>query len=200
MWMDLDLDVATKITDRKSTLGALGFDLALMSYVTGGLLLIAMCIPAVRRRWPTFVHCSAVFVLSMIIGVMGFVQNTKLELDRPRPIEVKELGGRYAFTVPFGSESTCAQCTSFPSSSAGSAFLVATPFFVLRRRHRVLAMVFLVVGIGWGSFIGYTRMVPGLHWLTDIIWSAAFVFVVASALSHVRVAWLDSRAQDGEQE
>jgi membrane-associated PAP2 superfamily phosphatase len=196
MWMDLDLDVARKITDRKSNLGELGFELALMSYVTGGLLLIPMCVPAVRRHWPTFVRSSAVFILSMIIGVMGFVQNTKLELHRPRPMEVKELGGRYTFTAPFGSDPACAQCTSFPSSSAGSAFLIATPFFVLRRRHKAMALVFLVAGVGWGSFIGYTRMVPGLHWLTDILWSAAFVFVTASALSHIGAAWRSFGAPD----
>ena len=41
---------------------------------------------------------------------------------------VRALGGGYAFTVPFGSGAGCGSCTSFPSSPAGSAFLLCTPF------------------------------------------------------------------------
>ncbi len=193
--LGLDLSIAQSVLDRRSTIGKLGFDLALSSFGLAALLVAAMCVPAVRRRWPLFVRCSAVFVLSTLIAVMGFIQNTKLELSRPRPHQVKELDGRYTFQPPFGSDPRCKGCNSFPSSAAGSAFLVATPFFVLRRRYPRTALAFLLVGLGWGAAIGYTRMVPGLHWFSDVVWSAAFVLATASALSHVRVSWLEPPAE-----
>ena len=189
----LDLAIARAVLDRKATIGTIGYDLSLISYVVAAVVLIAMMVPGVRRRWPLFVRCGAVFVMTMIIAVLGFVQNTKRELDRPRPYEVKDLGGKYAFTPPFGSDPACDKCTSFPSSAAGSAFLLCTPYFVLRRRHRRVALVFLAAGLVWGSVVGYARMVPGLHWFTDIVWSGAFVLMVASVLAHVSVGWWEDR-------
>jgi len=197
LWLGLDLAIAQSIFERNSRIGELGFDLSLASFAAAALLVAAISVPAVRRRWPLFVRASAVFVMCTIIAVMGFIQNTKLELSRPRPHEVKQLSGRYDFQPPFGSDPRCKRCNSFPSSAAGSAFLVATPYFVLRRRYPKTATTFLAVGLAWGAIIGYTRMVPGLHWFSDVVWSAAFVLVSASALSHLRVAWLDPPASNG---
>lgn len=188
--LGLDLSIAKGVFERGTMLGAVGYDLSLISYGVAVVLLVAMSFARVRRRFPLFVRCSAVFIMTMIIAVLGFVQNTKKELNRPRPREVRELGGKHEFTVPFGSEASCGgKCTSFPSSAAASAFLLSTPFFVLRRKHRALALAFLVAGLGWGSFVGYARLIPGSHWFSDIVWSATFVFAVASALSHVAVRW-----------
>lgn len=192
-----DVWIARAILDRKAAIGAIGYDLSLISYGVAVAVLAAMLVPGVRRRWPIFVRCGAVFVMTMIIAVLGFIQNTKRELDRPRPYEVRELGGRYAFTMPFGSDPACDECTSFPSSAAGSAFLLCAPYFVLRRRHRRAALGFLVTGLVWGSLVGYARMVPGLHWLTDVVWSGVFVLCTASVLSHLGVRWLDERSERG---
>lgn len=197
--LPFDLAIARAVLDRKAAIGTIGYDLSLISYAVAAVVLIAMSVPAVRSRWPLFVRCGAVFVMTMIIAVLGFVQNTKRELDRPRPYEVKDLGGRYAFAPPFGSDPACDQCTSFPSSAAGSAFLLCTPYFVLRRRHRRVALGFLATGLVWGSLVGYARMVPGLHWFSDIVWSGALVLMVASVLAHLSVGWwVDRGATGGE--
>ena len=182
-----DLAIAKAIYDRDAKIGTIGYDLSLISYAVAALILIALCVPAVRARSPLFVRCGAVFVMTMIIAVLGFVQNTKKELDRPRPYEVKAMGGKYDFEPPFGDAPACKSCTAFPSSAAGSAFLLCTPFFVLRRTRRAAALGFLFAGLAWGSFVGYARLVPGLHWFTDIVWSLAFVLVTASVLGHLSV-------------
>ncbi len=147
-----------------------------------------LAIPPLRRNYPLVARSGGVFVMTLVIAVLGLIINLKIERDRPRPSEVVEFGGELAYIPPFG-DAPCA-CKSFPSSAAGFGYLLATPFFVLRRKQPIVARAFLVAGLAWGSYIGYGRMVANMHWLSDIVWSAALVLATASILSQLKVTWL----------
>ncbi len=146
-----------------------------------------LAIPPLRRSFPLVSRCGGVFVVTLLIAVLGFIMNLKIERDRPRPSEVVEFGGEQVYHVPFG-DAPCG-CKSFPSSAAGFGYLLATPFFVLRRARPAVARAFLVAGLAWGSYIGYGRMVANMHWLSDIVWSAAIVLITASIVARIDLTW-----------
>jgi membrane-associated PAP2 superfamily phosphatase len=157
------------------------------SFALAAAAMLWLAVPALRQRFPLTSRSAGVFVMTLVIAVMGIITNLKIARDRPRPSEVVQFGGDYAYQPPFGDEA-CA-CKSFPSTAAGFGYLVATPFFVLRRRRPRGARAFLIVGLAWGTYVGYVRMAANMHWLTDIVWSAAFVLITASVLSRVSVRW-----------
>ncbi len=192
---DLDRGIAARSYDAATgefqgvEVALLAFDLAAASFFIALGLLIWLAIPRARRRFPDFSRVAALFVVTMLIAVLGGVHNLKRETFRPRPEQVTEFDGKYAFTPPFGSEKRCKRCVSFPSSAAGFGFLVCTPFFVYRRKRPTLARGFLVGGLVWGSLIGWFRMVGGRHWFTDIVWSAALVLAVLAVLAALESRW-----------
>ena len=187
-WLGLDMSIAASIGDSgRSGAREWGNLMSRYTFVVAAICLLWLAVPSLRRRDPTTSRCAGVFVMTLLIAVMGFILNLKIELDRPRPKEIVAFGGKYEFRGPFGDEAC--RCKSFPSSAAGFGYLIATPFFVLRRQRRLTAYAFLLVGLGWGSYLGYAKMLARMHWFTDIVWSAAFVLSTAAVLSQVSVGW-----------
>jgi membrane-associated PAP2 superfamily phosphatase len=176
-------------TEAADAVAFLAFDLAGISVVVALGAGVFLSIPRLRRRHPSVTRAAAIFILALVIGVLAIVTHLKKETSRPRPEQVSEYGGKYEFAPPFGSDPTCRGCKSFPSSAAGFAFLLTTPFFVWRKRRPRLAYGFLVGGLAWGWLIGWGRMVGGSHWFTDIVWSAAIMLAVLAVLSHLSVGW-----------
>jgi membrane-associated PAP2 superfamily phosphatase len=188
MLLDLDRRVARAILQPDSPLGALAEDAAAGAFAIAALALVVLAVPFLRRRWPAAARCGAVFAATLLIAVLGLILAMKSEIDRPRPDETIGFGGENPYRHPWGSDPACG-CKSFPSSAAGFGFLLAAPYFVLRRRRPGLAWGVLIAGLAAGFLLGYWRMVPGRHWLTDVLWSGAIVLAVASVLSHLAVAW-----------
>lgn len=193
--LDLALAHAVHLPDRPE-LREWGNRTADIAFVAAILAIAWLAVPAARRRYPLASRCAAVYVGTLLIAAMGIITNLKIARDRPRPNEVVQFGGQYEYKPPFGDEAC--PCKSFPSSAAGFAYLASTPYFVLRRRHPAAARAFLIGGLIWGSLVGYVRMAANMHWLTDIVWSAAFVLITAGALSRVSVTWYGGDAVPGE--
>jgi len=130
---------------------------------------------ASRRRVAVF------FVLVMVIAP-GLVVNSvfKQNWGRPRPKDVVELGGDRAF-LPVWDKGAAGQGNSFASGHAATAFYLFVPWFLARRTHRRTALIWLAAGLGYGTLMGIARMAQGAHFLSDIVWSAGFVYLVALA-------------------
>lgn len=130
---------------------------------------------AAHRR--TFVY----LVLVMAVGP-GLVVNTafKEHWGRPRPMDVPEFGGRYEF-VPVWNKGEPDRGQSFPSGHASTGFYFVALYFVLRDRPRRLraALAWLAFALAFGAIIGMARMIQGKHFLSDVVWSAGFVWLTA---------------------
>jgi membrane-associated PAP2 superfamily phosphatase len=186
--LDLDRRVARATLDLGSALGNRAETASVASFVIMAAGLTFLAVPALRRRWPLVARSAGVFAATLLIAVLGLIMSIKTEINRPRPDQTIEFGGSNAYRSPWASDPTC-DCKAFPSSAAGFAFVIAAPYFVLRRRRPALAWGALALGLAWGMLVGYWRMVAGRHWATDILWSAAIVLLVASLLSHLTLSW-----------
>lgn len=193
--LEIDLRIARALYDPATGLAALAETLSEYSFPIACILLGLTIVPPLRRRFPLAARSGAVFAVTLVVGVLALIINLKTELDRPRPVQIQEFGGELTYQPPFGSDPACSGCKSFPSSAAGFGFLMATPFFVLRRAYPNGARSLLAAGLAWGAFIGYGRVVAGAHWATDILWSATIVLLVATIVSHLDLAWRSASAQ-----
>lgn len=139
-----------------------------------------MLTPYLRNKSAILRRIAITWLVALIFGaglIGGWI--TVEGFDRPRPRETVLLEGQEAYTPPFV-VSEAEQGKSFTSGHAAMGFIFAAPFFALRRRYPKTAFGFLVGGLIFGSALGYTRMVLGAHFITDIIWSAAFVLAAAA--------------------
>jgi lipid A 4'-phosphatase len=138
-------------------------------------------------RWPTLVRHrrSACFLLAALALGPGLLVNAvfKDHLGRPRPVQVQDFGGNYAF-LPVLTPGPYHDGHSFPSGHASIAFFLLTPWFILWRYPR-LGTAFLVGGLAWGALIGLARVMQGGHWPSDALWSAGFVYFSGYLLAGV---------------
>lgn len=139
------------------------------------LAIVYMLIPYLRNKSQLLKRIAITWLIALIFGaglVGGFI--TVEGFDRPRPRETTLLQGKEKYVPPFV-VSEAKSGKSFTSGHAAMGFIFAVPFFALRRRKPKTSYAFLAGGLLFGSILGYTRMVLGAHFITDVIWSAAFV-------------------------
>lgn len=129
------------------------------------------------RRFAAHRRVAAFLVLVMIIGPGLLVNEVfKKNWGRPRPRDVFEFAGDRAY-VPVWTKSPPENGNAFASGHASTGFYLIAPFFFLRGRRNRLALLFLVVGLLYGSWIGLARMIQGAHFLSDVVWAAGFVYL-----------------------
>jgi lipid A 4'-phosphatase len=137
----------------------------------------------------------------LIMGPGVIINGTMKPLfQRPRPCQTAEFRGMHAYVSPWqlagpGNES----CRSFPCGHASVGFVLAAPaFLLLRRRQRLWAVTFIGLGLLAGGFIGWCRIMQGGHYFSDVLWSAAVVYL-AGLLMYPIYCWClaaESRALD----
>jgi len=132
-------------------------------------------------RWIRFRKASLIMVFTMIIGP-GLLVNAvfKDHWGRPRPRDVQEFGGKERY-LPVCVPGSAKGAKSFPCGHASMGFYMAVPYLFLRRKRKLLAYLFLAVGVGYGFVIGTARMMAGGHFLSDVIWAGGMVWIAALA-------------------
>ncbi|PKN80778.1 MAG: hypothetical protein CVU48_00720 [Candidatus Cloacimonetes bacterium HGW-Cloacimonetes-1] len=155
--------------------------------------LVVFAISFSKKKIMPYRKIGLFLLLSMILGP-GLIVNSVLKDNwgRPRPREIVEFGGKYQYEplLVYDSASTG---KSFPCGHATVGFYLFVPWFILRRRKRILAIVSLVGGIGYGGLIGFARMAQGGHFASDVVWAGIIVylcsFLIYRALGLHRQLW-----------
>lgn len=147
-----------------------------------GLALIGFILGLFKDSFKRWRQCFLFIILLGAIGP-GVVTNLILKeyWGRPRPREVTELGGKYAFEPVLTIDKT-SKGKSFPCGHATMGYFFIGGFFLFRRYRRDLAWTFLIFGLCLGFFMGVARMCKGGHFFSDVIWSGAIVYFVAMIL------------------
>ncbi|MFV1965635.1 MAG: phosphatase PAP2 family protein [Pirellulaceae bacterium] len=114
---------------------------------------------------------------------------------RPRPQQVGAFGGDYVFVSvwDFGPPEAS---KSFPCGHASMGFFLMGPAFLLYRRRRSWAILFLLLGLVAGALLGLARMAQGQHFLSDVIWSGGMVYLAGVILSYLFRLVEDARSKD----
>ena len=118
------------------------------------------------------------FVLIMLIGAVGVVQNLKFTSERPRPYSLIEFRGTRSFAPVLEFKDTNLAFVpneerSFPSGhTAGSFSLIALAVTTEKKRKR--DFIFLA-GFVYSLFAGFMRIVEGNHFLSDVIGAMVIV-------------------------
>ena len=146
-----------------------------------GLLVTSFFRPGLIR----FRRQAAFMVVLLLLGP-GLLVNTvfKDHWGRPRPRQIVPFGGTMQFHHPW-EPGEAGTGKSFPSGHAGSAFYLAMPYFILRRRKARLASRIYAGGICYGILMGIARIAQGGHFLSDILWAWGVVHLTAVALYYL---------------
>lgn len=138
------------------------------------------------RQRPVHLRAGAFLTLAFIIGP-GLIVNYGLKghWGRPRPNQVREFGGDFAF-APVGSPGTLQRHnSSFPSGHAAVAFYLLAPAFSIRPRRLRLARGMMIAGLAFGAVMSVVRVIQGGHFLSDVVWSVAIVYTVSWGLERL---------------
>ncbi len=121
--------------------------------------------------------------LVMVVGP-GLIVNVCLKdhWGRPRPRQTKEFNGKLSYHRIW-QKGEAGVGRSFPSGHASTGFYLFTPYFILRKKRKGWAYLFLFAGIFSGILIGLARMIQGAHYITDIIWSGGVVYFTSLTLA-----------------
>ncbi|MCF7912602.1 MAG: phosphatase PAP2 family protein [Candidatus Cloacimonetes bacterium] len=124
-------------------------------------------------------------VVLMILGP-GLIVNVVLKdnFGRPRPRSITEFDGKYQYEAPLAYDQS-SPGKSFPCGHASMGFYFFGVFILYRSWKRFLAILGLLFGFAWGGLIGFTRMLQGGHFFSDVIWSAALIYLTALVIFRV---------------
>lgn len=141
--------------------------------------LISLKIVALRkyRRQALFITLFILLGPMLIVNVL-----LKDNLGRPRPYEITEFHGKHEFTQ-FWDPGTAGVNSSFPSGHAAVAFSSIAPWFIFRRYRGRDYTWMLLSGASWGGVVGFTRMLQGGHFLSDVLWAGGIIFITGQVLS-----------------
>lgn len=164
------------------------FDYAFPFTVTAGVLAFIIYMFGHFHTYTRRFRRRALYILLVIAVGPGLVVNliVKDHWGRPRPVHVKEYGGRYDYVPPGQIGHTPDKSFVCGHCSVGYVFFV---LYFLSQNHKLVYFL-LTLGLAWG--MGFTRMTAGGHFVSDILWSGYLVFLVAWALYYgwfIDVKW-----------
>jgi lipid A 4'-phosphatase len=116
-------------------------------------------------------------VLVMLLGP-GLIVNLILKdhWGRPRPRSVIDFNGKYSFEEVLTIDPS-SPGKSFPSGHASMGFYFWTLYFLTRNRRKLLSILFFVISLEYGLFVGMVRMMQGGHFFSDVLWSGGIVYL-----------------------
>ncbi len=149
----------------------------------------ALILAAIKRPLPEFGWRPAAFVfLLYLLGPVLLVNGVlKAHWGRARPADTTEFGGSLSFTPAWLPADQCQSNCSFVSGEGAAAVALALTFVILAPLvRRVLPGALFPVYCVTGAFLSAAgivlRVMTGRHFLSDTVFAAIFVLVIALVL------------------
>ena len=153
--------------------------------VTGGigLPLLGFTLITWNKEWVKWQMLAAAIAILAILNPLLFVQIIKLIWGRVRPRDV--LWGSGVFT-PWWVINGYTGNQSFPSGHTAMGWMFLPLLFIPAMRLKtsrstkniLLAIVLGILVLGWGIFVGASRVAVGAHYASDALFSTGFASVI----------------------
>lgn len=163
------------------------YDFGVYPAYSMGVLALLIAVAGYFRPSLISIRRQALFIAVLLIIGPGILVNSifKDHWGRPRPMQVDIFGGNLSFYQPW-QPGPASRNASFPAGHPSAAFYMSAPYFVMReKKQRSKALLWLWGGILFGVIMGIARVIQGGHFVTDVIWSAGFVYLTAMVLAMV---------------
>lgn len=195
LWVMIDLNLATRFHAGGGRFPAnewVGVQVVYQAVPWAGRLMFAASLACLLLAWwrPARVsrplwRRSAALALCLFVGLGAVVHGVfKDHWGRPRPNEVAEFAGPYAFVPALHRSTACDRNCSFVSGHAATGFaLIGLGMFAAPRRR----VRWLAAGTACGLAIGVVRMAQGRHFASDIIFA---LLIMWGCVMLLREMWL----------
>ncbi|NVM29465.1 MAG: phosphatase PAP2 family protein [Candidatus Helarchaeota archaeon] len=143
--------------------------------ISVNILVSIFTVVAYNKDWRNYRSMALVVVLFTIILPVLFVNITKPLCGRVRPRNV--LWGLGEFTPWFSPPGPDLNNLSFPSGHTAMGWMLLPLLIPLRDKDAWLKILGSVLIIGWGAFVGLSRILVGAHYASDVLFSTGVAFV-----------------------
>lgn len=187
VWPNLDKTVASAFyqngefyANQNSVVRAIYWLFARIHFVYLLLFLGAIIYFAIKKI-PSKRKSATYLLLALILGP-GILVNIVLKdnsVGRPRPVHIQEFGGTMTWTPVFHYSGECRKNCSFVSGHAAIGFYWMAFAWVGRRR------AWFIAGLSMGAIVGFTRVIQGGHFLSDVIFAGWFTYFTYALLAKI---------------
>jgi membrane-associated PAP2 superfamily phosphatase len=167
------------------------FAIAIVLVLVGKLLL--------PRRRMLLPGRAVLLLLSTLALAPGLVANVILKDNwgRPRPIDVTQFQGEEHFVAWWDPRGDCPKNCSFIAGEPSGAFWTLAAAAVTPPPWRALAYG---LSLAFGAGVGLVRLAGGGHFVSDIIFSGVFTFLIVWLVHGLIYRWRATRITDQQVE
>ena len=155
-------------------------------FYTGFSLIIPMIIYTIitwNKDWKNYRTLAGIISLLAVINPLLFVQIVKILCGRIRFRDL-DLPGYTNFTPWFLPPGLSSDGKSFPSGHTAMGWMLLPLLIAVKDREikDPYRIVVTVLVIGWGIFVGFSRIVLGAHYASDVLFSTGMAAIVTILL------------------
>jgi membrane-associated phospholipid phosphatase len=161
------------VIDNSSYLMLIGGSLAIS--------LVLFTLISFRKDWGAYRKISAVITILTVINPLLFIQITKIFWGRVR---FRDLSSGFIEYTPWVIPQGITGNYSFPSGHTAMAWMLLPIIILLRKKQlkNPIRIIGTILIIGWGIFVGLSRIVIGAHYASDVLFSTGIASIVTILL------------------
>ena len=134
-----------------------------------------------NKDWNDYKKIATIILILAIINPLIFVQISKILCGRVR---FRDLASDYSNYTPWFLPPGLSGNKSFPSGHTAMGWMLLPLLIIVKDRELKdpYRIIITVLVIGWGFFVGLSRVVIGAHFLSDILFSTGVAAVTTIIL------------------
>jgi membrane-associated PAP2 superfamily phosphatase len=138
---------------------------------------------------------AALFLLLTLALGPGLFVNTLMKDNwgRPRPVDIPEFGGSEPFKPWWDPRGICPKNCSFVAGDASGAFWTLAPAALTPAPWRPVAYA---AALAFGLGVGALRVMFGGHFVSDVLFSGVFTFLIIWLMHGLIYRWRSTRISD----